>query len=107
VWLVNTGWSGVAYVVGSRIKLAHTRAIIDSIHNGTLAKVRTQPDPVFGFNVVPECPDVPNEILLPRKAWADKAAYDSNAKKLFELFQNNSKRYEGGIRAKVVADAAA
>jgi len=107
VWLVNTGWSGGAYGVGSRIKLAHTRAIIDSIHNGTLAKVRTQPDPLFGFNVVPECPDVPNEILLPRKAWADKAAYDSNAKKLFELFQNNSKRYEGGIRAKVVADAAA
>lgn len=107
VWLVNTGWSGGAYGVGSRIKLAHTRAIIDAIHNGTLSTVRTVPDPVFGFNVVPECQGVPGEILLPRKAWADKAAYDSNAKKLFELFQNNFKKYEGGIRATVVADAAA
>ena len=107
VWLVNTGWSGGAYGVGSRIKLAHTRAIIDAIHNGTLSTVRTVPDPVFGFNVVSECLGVPGEILLPRKAWADKAAYDSNAKKLFELFQNNFKKYEGGIRATVVADAAA
>ena len=107
VWLVNTGWSGGAYGVGSRIKLAYTRAIIDAIHNGTLSTVRTVPDPVFGFNVIPECLGVPGEILLPRKAWADKAAYDSNAKKLFELFQNNFQKYEGGIRATVVADAAA
>jgi phosphoenolpyruvate carboxykinase (ATP) len=107
VWLVNTGWSGGAYGVGSRIKLTHTGAIIDAIHNGTLSTVRTVPDPVFGFNVVPECLGVPGEILLPRKAWADKAAYDSNAKKLFELFQNNFKKYESSIRATVVADAAA
>jgi phosphoenolpyruvate carboxykinase (ATP) len=107
VWLVNTGWSGGAYGVGSRIKLTHTRAIIDAIHNGTLSTVRTVPDPVFAFNVVPECLGVPGEILLPRKAWADKAAYDSNAKKLFELFQNNFKKYESSIRATVVADAAA
>jgi phosphoenolpyruvate carboxykinase (ATP) len=107
VWLVNTGWSGGAYGVGSRIKLTHTRAIIDAIHNGTLATVTTWPDPVFGLDVVPECPGVPSEILVPRNAWADKAAYDSKAKKLFELFQNNFKKYEGDIRATVVADAAA
>ena len=41
VWLVNTGWSGGAYGVGKRIKLAHTRAIIDAIHNGTLVNRRT------------------------------------------------------------------
>jgi phosphoenolpyruvate carboxykinase (ATP) len=71
VWLVNTGWSGGAYGVGSRIKLAHTRAIIDAIHNGTLSTVRTVPDPVFGFNVVPECLGVPSEILLPRSDLTD------------------------------------
>jgi phosphoenolpyruvate carboxykinase (ATP) len=107
VWLVNTGWSGGAYGVGSRIKLAHTRAIIDAIHNGTLSNVRTIPDPIFGFNVVPECLGVPSEILLPRRAWTDKAAYDSNGKKLFALFQDNFKKYEGAVSATVVGDAAA
>ena len=107
VWLVNTGWSGGAYGVGKRIKLVHTRAIVDAIHNGTLAKVRTQPDPVFGFDLVPECLGVPSEILVPRNAWADRAAYDSAAKKLLQLFQDNFKKYEGDVRATVAADAAA
>ena len=106
VWLVNTGWSGGAYGVGKRIKLAHTRAIIDAIHNGTLAKVRRQPDPVFGFELIPECAGVPSEVMVPRNAWADKAAYDSAAKKLFRLFQGNFKKYEGEVPA-AVGDTAA
>jgi len=106
VWLVNTGWSGGAYGVGKRIKLAHTRAIIDAIHNGTLAKVRRQPDPVFGFELIPECAGVPSEVMVPRNAWADKAAYDSAAKKLFRLFQGNFKKYEGEVPA-TVGDTAA
>lgn len=97
VWLVNTGWSGGAYGVGKRIKLAHTRAIIDAIHNGTLAKARTYPDPIFGFALVPECPGVPNEVLVPRSAWSDKAAYESTAERLFGLFQENFKHYEGDV----------
>jgi phosphoenolpyruvate carboxykinase (ATP) len=107
VWLVNTGWSGGAYGVGSRIKLAHTRAIIDAIHTGTLSNVRTIPDPIFGFNVVPECLGIPSEILLPRRAWTDKAAYDSNGKTLFALFQDNFKKYEDAVSVAALADAAA
>jgi phosphoenolpyruvate carboxykinase (ATP) len=99
VWLVNTGWSGGAYGVGKRIKLHYTRAIIDAIHSGALAKAKRQPDPVFGFDLIAECKGVPNEILLPRKAWADKSTYDSTAKKLFELFQDNFKNYERELRA--------
>lgn len=94
VWLVNTGWTGGSHGVGKRIKLVHTRAIIDAIHNGSLAQARTVPDPIFGFDVVPECLGVPGEILVPRMAWMDKAAYDSTARKLFDLFQDNFKKYE-------------
>lgn len=100
-WLVNTGWSGGAYGVGKRIKLAHTRAIIDAIHNGALATASTQRDPVFGFAVVAECPSVPEEILIPRNSWADKSSYDATAKKLAELFRNNFKAYESGVSAEV------
>ena len=69
-WLVNTGWSGGAYGVGSRIKLRYTRAIIDAIHNGTLLAAPTVEDPIFGFAVPTACAEVPSEILVPRNTWA-------------------------------------
>ena len=87
--------------------MAHTRAIIDAIHDGTLAKTRTQPDPVFGLDVVPECIGVPDQILVPRKAWSDKATYDSAARRLFELFQANFKKYEATTGSSVPGAAAA
>ncbi|HEV3142499.1 MAG TPA: phosphoenolpyruvate carboxykinase (ATP) [Gemmataceae bacterium] len=105
VWLVNTGWSGGAYGVGKRMKLAMTRAIIDAIHSGQLADARTSTDPVFGIGVVTECPGVPREILTPRDAWADKAAYEATAKKLASLFVANFKGYESGASAEVRAAA--
>ena len=62
VWLVNTGWNGGPEGVGSRIRLSYTRAIIDAIHGGTLANAPMTPDPVFGFEIVTECRNVP-ELL--------------------------------------------
>ena len=101
VWLVNTGWSGGGYGAGKRIKLAHTRAIIDAIHGGELADARRQRHPVFGFDVAAECPGVPSEILWPRDTWADKAAYDAAAKKLAGLFIDNFKTYEDRVNDEV------
>ena len=105
VWLVNTGWSGGGYGVGKRIKLAHTRAIVDAIHSGALTKSKTQKDKIFGLDVVMECPKVPSEILDPRNTWADKSAYDAAAAKLAELFRSNFKKYESGVSAEVKAAA--
>jgi phosphoenolpyruvate carboxykinase (ATP) len=107
VWLVNTGWSGGGHGVGRRIKLAHTRAILDAIHAGALAGAATKRDPVFGFDVVTAVPGVPPEILWPRETWADKSAYDAAAKKLARLFTDNFKQYEGGAGAEVRAAAPA
>ena len=101
VWLVNTGWSGGAYGTGKRIKLAHTRAIVDAIHAGVLAKAETQSDPVFGLNVVTQCPGVPSEILVPRNAWSEKASYEAAAKKLAGLFTQNFAKYEAAVSAEV------
>ncbi|MBV9998530.1 MAG: phosphoenolpyruvate carboxykinase (ATP) [Verrucomicrobia bacterium] len=103
VWLVNTGWSGGAYGTGKRLRLAHTRAIIDAIHGGDLAHAKTQRDPVFGLAVVTECPNVPSEILIPRNTWSDKAAYEATAKKLAGLFSEHFAAYEGGAGADVKA----
>ena len=106
VWLVNTGWSGGAFGVGKRIKLAYTRAIVNAIHSGALAKAKSHKDPVFGFEVIDECPEVPSEILNPRNTWADKAAYDAAAKKLAGLFHENFKAYESGVSPEVRAAGA-
>jgi phosphoenolpyruvate carboxykinase (ATP) len=94
-WLVNTGWTGGSYGVGRRMSLRHTRAIIDAIHDGSLARAKTVEDPVFGLQVPVECAGVPSEILEPRNTWADKAAYDATAKKLAHFFVQNFKKYEG------------
>jgi phosphoenolpyruvate carboxykinase (ATP) len=103
VWLVNTGWSGGGHGVGKRIRLAHTRAIVDAIHAGRLRSARTQPDPVFGFDTVVECPDVPAAILRPRETWGDGSAYDEAAARLAGLFRDNFRTYEAGVGAEVKA----
>jgi phosphoenolpyruvate carboxykinase (ATP) len=102
-WLVNTGWSGGPYGVGARIKLKYTRALIDAIHSGALDDAPTQIDPVFGLAVPTSCPDVPSEILQPRATWADKPAYDAQAKKVAALFRENFKKYEAQASAEVRA----
>ena len=106
VWLVNTGWSGGAYGIGSRIKLKHTRAIIDAIHTGALASAEDGARPGVRLrHRQPKCPDVPAEILRPRNTWADKAAYDATAKKLAGLFNKNFETYAAGASAEVKAAA--
>jgi len=105
VWLVNTGWAGGAYGIGKRISLKNTRAIIDAIHSNVLAKAKTARDPVFGFDIVVECPGVPAEILRPRESWADKTAYDAAAKKLATLFNKNFETYAAGASTEVKAAA--
>lgn len=102
-WLINTGWSGGSHGIGSRIKLKFSRAIIDAIHAGTLNSAPTQPDPIFGFNVVTEVPHVLAEILIPENTRADKHAFATTAKKLANLFVTNFKKYEPGALAEVKA----
>ena len=101
VWLINTGWSGGRPDSGSRIKLKFTRAIIDAIHSGSLAAAPTQCDPIFGVHVVTQVPNVPENILVPERAWADKQAFGATSRKLAGLFIENFKKYESGSVAGV------
>jgi len=101
VWLVNTGWSGGPHGKGQRIKLGYTRSIIDAIHNGSLIQANRQRDPIFGFETVTECADVPAPILQPRNTWGNPKDYDAAAAKLAALFSENFKKYEGGVGPEV------
>ncbi|PTM57576.1 phosphoenolpyruvate carboxykinase (ATP) [Desmospora activa] len=93
VYLVNTGWSGGAYGVGERMKLAHTRAMVKAALNGSLDQATFTPDPVFGVYVPDSCPGVPANILQPRRTWADPTAYDQKAQELAHRFQENFARF--------------
>lgn len=93
-WLVNTGWSGGGYGVGERMKLSWTRAIIDAIHDGSLAEAETNADPFFGLSVPAECAGVPAEILNPKNTWTDATAYDTAANKLAKLFSDNEAKFD-------------
>ncbi len=92
-WLINTGWSGGGYGTGSRIKLAYTRAIIDAIHSGELAKAMFRADPLFGFEVPESCPHVPPALLQPRGTWKDPAGYDRSAAELTAKFKTNFEKF--------------
>ena len=94
VWLVNTGWSGGGYGVGSRMKLAYTRAMVRAALEGALDSVATEADPVFGLEIPTEVPDVPTEVLNPRGTWSDGAEYDAAAQKLASMFKENFGQFE-------------
>jgi phosphoenolpyruvate carboxykinase (ATP) len=103
VFLVNTGWSGGPYGVGKRMSIRYTRALITAALNGELDRVEYAPDPVFHFDVPKSCPGVPAEILTPRNTWADKAAFDTKAKHLAQLFVKNFDKYRSEASADVIA----
>ena len=103
VFLINTGWSGGSYGVGSRMKLAYTRAMLTAAIEGYLDQVEYQLDPIFNVYVPVSCPGVPDDILMPRNTWADKEDYDSKARELARLFIQNFNKFSENTPANIVA----
>jgi phosphoenolpyruvate carboxykinase (ATP) len=102
-WLINTGWSGGGYGAGKRMKIAFTRAMVRAALSGRLDEVATAADPIFGIGVPVAVPDVPSEILTPKRTWADAAAYEAQARKLAGMFEKNFQQYASGVSAEVRA----
>ena len=92
-WLVNTGWTGGAFGVGRRMSLRHTRAMVHAALDGRLAKAEFVTEEAFGLSIPTTCPEVPAELLNPRNAWADKAAYDTQARLLASKFVENFRKF--------------
>ncbi|MGI6486281.1 MAG: phosphoenolpyruvate carboxykinase (ATP) [Tepidanaerobacteraceae bacterium] len=95
VFLVNTGWSGGPYGIGSRMDIDHTRSIISAALNGQLDDTGYEQDPVFKLMIPKSCPGVPSSILNPRNTWDNKDSYDNTAKKLAQDFNNNISKFSG------------
>jgi phosphoenolpyruvate carboxykinase (ATP) len=102
-WLVNTGWTGGAYGTGSRMKIAHTRAMVRAALGGILGDASVARHPQFGLLMPENCPDVPAEVLNPRNTWNDKAAYDVTVRDLTQRFEANFKQFESYVDDGVLA----
>ena len=102
-WLVNTGWTGGPYGVGKRIKISYTRAMVEALLNGSLDNATFEIDPVFGFQTIQSCPEVPSEVLRPRSTWPDPTGYDEQIQKLAGLFIKNFEKYKEAVPSEVIA----
>lgn len=97
VWLINTGWTGGPYGVGTRMKLKYTRAMISAALSGELGLYsydKYHIHSVFGVAQPRECPGVPTEVLSPRTTWNNDEAYYKTAFKLTNAFRENFKKFE-------------
>ncbi len=105
VWLVNTGWTGGPYGIGSRMKLSYTRAMITAALNGELDNVDYVQHPIFGVEMPTTCPNVPADILNPRNTWENKEAYDTKASGLAAKFVENFRKYADFASDEILAGA--
>jgi len=94
VYLVNTGWTGGPYGVGSRMSIKDTRACINGILNGSINDAEFETLPIFDLAIPKHLDGVADDAVLnPRNTWEDKAAYDETLSKLAGMFVSNFDRY--------------
>ncbi|MFH1906293.1 MAG: phosphoenolpyruvate carboxykinase (ATP), partial [Chloroflexota bacterium] len=101
-WLVNTGWVGGPYGVGKRISIKHTRNLLNAVLSGALDTVEYYTDPVFGFLVPKSCPEVPEDVMYPERAWPKKEEYWKRYRQLASRFIDNMKKFDADTPKEVV-----
>lgn len=106
VWLVNTGWSGGPYGVGSRIKLANTRAMITAALEGNLNDVRYKKHDIFNLAMPMSCPGITDQnILNPVQTWKDQNQYREKAIVLAQSFHRNFMQYVAHASDEILSGA--
>lgn len=95
-YLVNTGWAGGPYGVGSRMKIKLTRSIIDGIFDGTLDHEDYTTNEILNLSIPNSMGDVKSDLLHPWASWSSREEYDAQAKKLAGMFVDNFKQYVDG-----------
>lgn len=106
VWLVNTGWVGGGYGVGSRIKLKYTRALITAALKGELGEIskeRYHIHTIFGLAQPLSCPNVPSDVLSQRTTWNNDQEFYNQAHKLAKAFIKNFKKFADYANDEILA----
>ncbi|CAN5876757.1 phosphoenolpyruvate carboxykinase (ATP) [soil metagenome] len=97
VWMINTGWTGGGYGAGNRIRIPHTRAMLNAALEGKLDDVEYVEDPGFGLSVPTSVPGVPSALLTPEKTWNDKSAFEDASRNLAGMFESNFAAFADGV----------
>ncbi|AWW32518.1 phosphoenolpyruvate carboxykinase (ATP) [Echinicola strongylocentroti] len=105
VWLVNTGWTGGSFGIGTRIKLSYTRAMITAALEGNLKNVTYRTHEIFNVAIPQTCPNVPSNLLNPRDTWENPLEYDHKAHQLALAFAENFKQFEDFASGEIMAGA--
>jgi phosphoenolpyruvate carboxykinase (ATP) len=100
-YLVNTGWDGS----GKRISIKATRAIIDSILDGSIDDAEVATLPIFNLEVPLALPGVDAAILDPRNSYAASAEWQAKATRLASLFIDNFAHYTDTESGKMLVSA--
>ena len=95
VYLVNTGWTGGSFGVGSRMDIPISRAVVTAAVSGALNEVAYRTDKLFKFAVPVTVPGVDEKILNPRDTWDSLAAYDLASANLAREFAQQIETYAG------------
>jgi phosphoenolpyruvate carboxykinase (ATP) len=90
VYLINTGWTGGPYGVGSRMDLASTRIMVSAALDGSIEESEFERDPIFNVDVPTHVEGVEDRVLMPRNAWADRDDYERCARKVARMFEENA-----------------
>ncbi len=96
VYLINTGWTGGSGAPGgggSRFPIPVTRAVVSAAQSGALIGAETRHIDSLNLDFPVSIPGVDAQFLDPRAGWDDPTAYESQASKLAQLFQENFKRF--------------
>jgi phosphoenolpyruvate carboxykinase (ATP) len=88
-YMVNTGWNGT----GKRISIKDTRAIIDSILDGSIENSETTIIPMFNFVAPTALPGVDTTILDPRNTYSNSSEWTAKAEDLASRFIKNFSQY--------------
>ncbi len=105
VWLINTGWTGGKYGVGSRMKLSYTRRMVTAALNGELDNAAMFTHPIFGLAIPAHIEGIPDDVLDPIKTWKSQDEYNEAANNLAQMFVDNFRKYEAGVTPEVLASA--
>jgi phosphoenolpyruvate carboxykinase (ATP) len=102
-WLVNTGWVGGPYGVGKRISIRYTRNLLNAALEGVLDGVEYYKDPIFSYNIPTSCPDIPEDVMYPARAWQNQDDYWKRYKQLASRFMDNMKKFETDVSKEILS----